>query len=145
MNFLDEIFWGNSVRSWFFALGICLGVAVGLRLVLALLKSRLGRLVKHTRNQIDDVIVASLGRTLNLTLLVIGLAVAAKTLELSSSADLILRNGAGYARWVDRVTLPASKVVDTSAGFRERYLYLESVATHSHGPQGEQRMLREEG
>ena len=92
MDFLDEIFWGNPVRSWVIALGICLGVAVGLRLVLALLKSRLGRLVKHTDNQIDDVIVASLGRTLKLTLLVIGLAVAAKTLELSSSADRILHN-----------------------------------------------------
>jgi small-conductance mechanosensitive channel len=92
MDFLDQVFWGNPVRSWAIALGICLGVAVGLRLVLALLKSRLGRLVKHTRNQIDDAIVASLGRTPKLTLLVIGLAVAAQTLELPSSVDLILRN-----------------------------------------------------
>jgi zinc transport system substrate-binding protein len=52
-------------------------------------------------------------------------------------ADLILRNGAGYARWVDRATLPPSKLVDTTAGLWERYLYVESVATHSHGPQGE--------
>ncbi len=52
-------------------------------------------------------------------------------------ADLILLNGAGYARWVDRVTLPPSRLVNTSAGFQERYLFLESVATHSHGPQGE--------
>jgi zinc transport system substrate-binding protein len=59
------------------------------------------------------------------------------TVAAYQGADLILRNGAGYARWVDRVTLPPSKVVDTSAGFRERYLYLENVATHSHGPEGE--------
>ena len=30
-------------------------------------------------------------------------------------ADLILLNGATYAKWIDRVTLPASKLVDTSA------------------------------
>jgi small-conductance mechanosensitive channel len=92
MDFLDEIFWGNPVRSWLIALGICLGVAVGLRLVLALLKSRLSRLVKHTKNKVDDVVVDSLGRTLKLTFLVVGLAVAAQTLELPSSADLILRH-----------------------------------------------------
>jgi zinc transport system substrate-binding protein len=52
-------------------------------------------------------------------------------------ADLILRNGAGYAKWVDRVTLPSSKLVDTSGSFRERYVEVADAATHSHGPQGE--------
>lgn len=61
----------------------------------------------------------------------------AATVAAYQGADLILRNGAGYARWMNRVTLPPSKIVDTSASFRERYLYLDSVATHSHGPQGE--------
>jgi zinc transport system substrate-binding protein len=52
-------------------------------------------------------------------------------------ADLIVLNGAGYARWVDRVTLPKSKLVDTSGGFRDRLLPIESSVTHSHGPTGE--------
>jgi zinc transport system substrate-binding protein len=52
-------------------------------------------------------------------------------------ADLIALNGAGYARWVDRVTLPKSKLVDTSGGFRDRLLPIESSVTHSHGPTGE--------
>ena len=34
INFLDQIVWGNTVRSWVIALGTCLGVAVGLRLLL---------------------------------------------------------------------------------------------------------------
>jgi zinc transport system substrate-binding protein len=31
------------------------------------------------------------------------------------NADLILMNGATYSKWADKVTLPESKVVDTSA------------------------------
>ena len=31
------------------------------------------------------------------------------------SADLILLNGAGYAKWLSRVSLPAAGLVDTSA------------------------------
>jgi len=52
-------------------------------------------------------------------------------------ADLILLNGAGYAAWVSRATLPAAKLVDTSAGFADRYLAVDDAVTHTHGPQGE--------
>jgi len=52
-------------------------------------------------------------------------------------ADLILLNGAGYAKWVDRVTLPTSKLVDTSAGFQDRLIRVEEAVTHSHGPEGD--------
>ena len=37
-------------------------------------------------------------------------------------ADVILLNGAGYAKWVSRVSLPLRKLVDTSAGFSDRYI-----------------------
>jgi len=52
-------------------------------------------------------------------------------------ADLILLNGANYAKWVNRVSLPRRKLVDTSAGFRDRYIHVTVGATHSHGPGGE--------
>jgi len=52
-------------------------------------------------------------------------------------ADLILLNGAGYAKWISRASLPRRKVVDTSAGFRGRYITTESRVTHSHGREGD--------
>jgi len=52
-------------------------------------------------------------------------------------ADLILLNGAGYAKWVDRVSLPRRKLVDTSAVFRSHYIYVKAGTTHSHGPGGD--------
>ena len=51
-------------------------------------------------------------------------------------ADLILLNGAGYAGWVRNATLPASRMVDTSRGFEDRFIVVESDVTHSHGPEG---------
>ena len=51
-------------------------------------------------------------------------------------ADLILLNGAGYAQWVSKVSLPRSKIVDTSRKFRAQYIQTEA-ATHSHGAEGE--------
>jgi zinc transport system substrate-binding protein len=51
-------------------------------------------------------------------------------------ADLILLNGAGYAAWMQRASLPQARLVDTSAGFHERLIPLEEGVTHSHGPQG---------
>lgn len=52
-------------------------------------------------------------------------------------ADLILLNGAGYAKWVSKVSLPRSKTVDTSRGFKDRYITVEETMTHSHGAEGE--------
>ena len=53
------------------------------------------------------------------------------------NADLVLLNGAGYAKWLNGVSLPTASLVDTSAGFRDRYVAIEDLETHSHGPQGE--------
>ena len=52
-------------------------------------------------------------------------------------ADLILLNGAGYARWTAKVSLPRSKMVDTSRQFKDRYLTAKKAMTHSHGGEGE--------
>ena len=52
------------------------------------------------------------------------------------NADLVLLNGAGYARWVERVSLRRSRLVDTSAGFRDAYIRRADAVTHSHGPEG---------
>jgi len=52
-------------------------------------------------------------------------------------ADLILLNGAGYAKWVDRASLPSSRVVNTSGGFTDNLIPIEGTVTHSHGPEGE--------
>ena len=52
-------------------------------------------------------------------------------------ADLILLNGAGYASWTDRVSLPPSRLVNTSAGVEGRFLPVENAVTHTHGPEGE--------
>lgn len=51
-------------------------------------------------------------------------------------ADVIALNGAGFAPWTARSSLPRSRIVDTSAGFSDAYISTESV-THSHGGDGE--------
>jgi len=54
-------------------------------------------------------------------------------------ADLVLLNGADYGQWVDRVSLAASRTVDTGAGFADRFIELEEQVTHRHGPGGRTR------
>jgi zinc transport system substrate-binding protein len=51
-------------------------------------------------------------------------------------ADLILLNGADYAKWLNKVSLPRSRLVDTSRGFKDKYIQEASGISHSHGPGG---------
>ncbi len=60
-----------------------------------------------------------------------------ETIGKYQQADLILLNGAGYARWVAKVTLPRSRMANTSAKFKDQFIPLKGVVTHSHGAGGE--------
>ncbi len=51
--------------------------------------------------------------------------------------DLILFNGADYAKWTKKVSLPYSKQVNTSKGFKEKYIHIKEAVNHQHGPGGE--------
>jgi zinc transport system substrate-binding protein len=59
------------------------------------------------------------------------------TIAAYQAADLILMNGATYSKWAEKVTLPQSKLVDTSAAFRTAFIEIKADSTHSHGPGGE--------
>jgi len=59
------------------------------------------------------------------------------TVAAYQGADLILLNGADYAKWVARASLPSAKLVDTGAAYEERLIPLEDAVTHTHGPEGE--------
>jgi zinc transport system substrate-binding protein len=60
-----------------------------------------------------------------------------ETIAAYQQAGVILLNGAGYAKWLAKATLPENRLVDTSAAFHDRLIMLEGAVTHSHGPEGE--------
>lgn len=58
-------------------------------------------------------------------------------IELLQNADRILLNGAGYESWLNWISLPADRMVDTSSTFSDRLIPLEQETIHQHGPAGE--------
>ncbi len=53
------------------------------------------------------------------------------------AADLIFVNGATFESWLPTVTLPETRVVDTSVAFKDKLFNMAEGLTHSHGPAGE--------
>ncbi len=62
---------------------------------------------------------------------------SAENVASMQAASVILLNGATYERWLDGVTLPERKIVDTSAPFADRHLRIAGAISHSHGPGAE--------
>ncbi|MGI9248958.1 MAG: metal ABC transporter substrate-binding protein, partial [Woeseiaceae bacterium] len=60
-----------------------------------------------------------------------------ETVASFQSADLMLLNGAGYADWIQRVSLSQSRLVNTSAALADRLIPVDDDTTHSHGPGGD--------
>ncbi|MEP5765956.1 MAG: metal ABC transporter substrate-binding protein [Halieaceae bacterium] len=52
-------------------------------------------------------------------------------------AELILLNGANYAKWIARVSLPQNRLLDTSQGFTDQLIAADTGPLHSHGPEGD--------
>ena len=59
------------------------------------------------------------------------------TIGAYQQADLIVINGAGFEKWVAKVSLPTSKLVDTAKPLAEVFLKFEGAISHSHGSSGE--------
>jgi zinc transport system substrate-binding protein len=58
-----------------------------------------------------------------------------ETVARAQTADLLLRHGAGDPAWLDLASLHRDRVVDTTAGVRDRLLRQQTVQ-HQHGPSG---------
>lgn len=58
-------------------------------------------------------------------------------LALYQDAELILANGANYARWMNQVSLPSSRIINTTGKVKERYIVVKEGQNHSHGPEGD--------
>ncbi len=60
-----------------------------------------------------------------------------KTIQAYQSAALIIINGAEFEKWISKVSLPHSRMVNTAKSFRDRFIEFEDTVTHSHGKEGE--------
>jgi len=59
------------------------------------------------------------------------------TIASFQAADLILLNGATYAKWLKTASLPKSRSIDTSRRYEADFIAVVETGTHSHGPAGE--------
>jgi zinc transport system substrate-binding protein len=61
----------------------------------------------------------------------------AEEISAFQSADIVLLNGAGYAGWTEKASLPRSKLVNTAASQSDRFIEADESLVHAHGPEGE--------
>ncbi len=61
----------------------------------------------------------------------------ATAIQAYQKADLIIINGAEFCKWVQRVSLPESRVVNTARPFETEFVVFGHAPVHSHGGDGE--------
>ncbi|MDP6544372.1 MAG: metal ABC transporter substrate-binding protein [Phycisphaerae bacterium] len=61
----------------------------------------------------------------------------ADTIAAYQQADLVIINGADFEKWVAKVSLPPSKLVDTARPLAGELVKFKTSITHSHGSGGE--------
>ena len=61
----------------------------------------------------------------------------ATTIVKYQAADLIVLNGANYEHWLNKVSLPTKKIVNTTKNLEDNLINIDADFTHSHGMKGE--------
>ena len=60
----------------------------------------------------------------------------ADTIQAYQKADLIVINGAQFEKWVAKVSLPPSRIVDTARPLEGELIAYKGAVEHAHGPSG---------
>jgi small-conductance mechanosensitive channel len=116
MNFLENVYLGNTLQNWLIAICILIVVFSVLKIIQRIAISRLSKLAASTDNQIDDLLVSTLKQTKFLILFVVSAYMASYAITLKPSIMalwqkavvliLILQGGlwasAGISFWLGR-------------------------------------------
>jgi hypothetical protein len=90
MNYLDEIYWGDSLRAWMVA-ALVAAVSFALLLVLKrVLLRRLSRLAAATATELDDLLVELIRRTRPLFLALASLYLGSIVLRIPESSEKLV-------------------------------------------------------
>lgn len=90
MSFLDELFYGNAVQSWFVAVGIAVLTVIVLLVVKRFSTDRLVSLIEKTSTEIDDYFLPLLRQTRLFFFLVLGVYLGSLVLTLpEGNQDLL--------------------------------------------------------
>ena len=90
-DFLERVFYHNTVRTWLIAAGVMTGVVVALWLVRRLLLGRLDRLAKRTHTDFDDLVVDVIRRTSVLFRIFLALTAGSLVLALPAGTRTVVR------------------------------------------------------
>ena len=89
MDFLDNIFLGNTIEDWGIALGIILGSFIATKIIYWIIANVVKNLTKKTKTNLDDVLIETLEKPIIYSILIWGYWVAIHYVDLSSTPRLL--------------------------------------------------------
>ena len=93
MDWLDTVYWGNSVRAWLSAAGVIILSFLVLQVFIRVFVRRLAKAALATRNDLDDFLADFFGRTRFYFSLALSAYLAIQFLELPEQTHLIIESG----------------------------------------------------
>ncbi|TFW27890.1 mechanosensitive ion channel family protein [Massilia horti] len=91
---MNLVFYNNTTAEWLIAVGIAVGVTLGLYALKTVLVRRLAIIAARTETKLDDILVAALDATHFYVLAVLGIFFGARYLTLAPRVDLFLTRAA---------------------------------------------------
>lgn len=92
MEFLDAIYYNNTLEQWLIALAVLILSFIIIKIVLGFIKSRLKKISTKTISQVDDLIVILLEKTTSILILILSLYTASYFITLAPLISTLILN-----------------------------------------------------
>ncbi len=91
MNFMDKVFYHNSIQQWIIGLGAVILSFIILRIIKGLVYRRISKMAEKSTTDLDDLIAEMIRKIHFLVLLVISIYIGSYLLNLSSKVETIFQ------------------------------------------------------
>ncbi|MFQ5653368.1 MAG: mechanosensitive ion channel family protein [Planctomycetota bacterium] len=136
MEFLDRIYYGNSVLKWGIAVLVGGAALLLLNVIFRVAAGRFARLAERSRNEWDDLLAQGLKKTRQLFLFVAAIYVASRTLTLPEGVRGIFTRVAVVALILQGGIWASAAVASWLDGYRKRRLGEDAAAATRIGALG---------
>ncbi len=112
MEFLNKIFYGNTVLDWGIALGILLGSFIAMKIIYWILSNVIKKFTNKTKTTIDDVLIDKLEKPIVYLIIILGYWVAIHYLKFTDEELLLNLEKVAYFALVIDLTSIFSRIFD---------------------------------
>jgi len=112
MEYLNKVFFDNTILEWLIAIGYIAGSFIAVKMVYWIISNVIKKLTKKTKTKLDDILIDKLQKPIVYSIILLGYWIAIHDLNFSDKSILTYLENIGFFATIIILTSIISRIVD---------------------------------